>query len=477
MQTSHLPGGFRDLESEESEEREYLARHLEWPRIEAPITAALADGLLNSQRAQIDDAIKRAHSHIANCMEATPLALKLKALVELRSREGLTVIFPSRRSVAVAERFLARSFAERWAAIQPKLEWLALSDVRPGFHWRSRDRRLVVVGLSPTMLRLLLTHPDIPKGTHLLVPVQRAVSVVQTLSSLATVEPLKAYRARICGLQLTLKQQLDTIPDLENLTRALSSDVLSAPQRSNPSLPNEDPRAYCFRLEDGHVSYASGFVYRYDEVEGTGFTRVQARSVAPGDMIFEMSDSLRDEVEELLALGDTAGTVASSPQRKLLLLYHQQVSQRVASSFAQPTRPAQVRAIKARMLDLDSSAADVSESQITYWINVGGGDQAPHGARDHAEFLLFCRAIGLDEAHAELFWRGVRAARVQHQTYGRYLAACYAEIVFQPESAQVYRSIPPSAIQRLQAEARSCVFRVVHVEAPKQRTGKAQESA
>jgi hypothetical protein len=467
MRTSHLPGGFLDLLSDDAEEHDYLSRQLEWQRVEGPIVAALEAGVLNTQRGQVEAALAKAHEHIEKCSKGTPLALKLKEQVErfaVRATDGLTIILPSLSDIAVAQRFLSRALGAKWPLVQTRLECITLRQALESLQSRTDEKRLVVVGLNRSVLRLLMAHKEIPAGTHLLIPVQRAIGVNRTLEGLSATEALKPYKARTSGLRATLQQRLAEVPHLENLTRAFDSQSLTAPRPISQGESPNDPKAYRISFEDGRSIYATGFVYRYDAADGTGFSRVQVRSIQPGDLIFEMSDSLRDQVEE--ALGTSAGLVGSSPHRKLLLMYHRAVGAGVSALSSASTRQGKVQAIKARMIELEPASVALSEGKLQYWIDLREDASAPHGARDHDEFLLFCRALGIEPNSAELYWYSVRATRTQNQSYGRHLAACYAEILFQPESAEVYRAISPAAIPRLQAEAMECVFRVIKVDPP-----------
>lgn len=466
MRTSHLPGGFVDLYSEESGEREYLSRDLEWGRLEGSIRDILLRGNAAEQRKPIEDAIERVHKHLSDCETGTPLAIKLKEQVRrftIDSRDGLTVLLSSPRNIAVAQRFLARELREEWEIAKSRMEWLTFARAPAELKARSQHKRLVIVGLSPRILRLLATHEEISTGTCLLVPAQRALGVTQTLAGMVTADAFKPYRARLSGLLTTLNERLKELPDAEILTRSLEQLSL-APQRTSTSSGPHDPKAYRFQLEDGRSIQASGTVFRYDGIEGEEFRRVQARSIETGDCIFEMSDELRDEIEE--ALGFERGAIEVSPARKAIALYHDFVKSAVTELFPAPSRQESIRAIKARMLELDPGSTDVSSGKLGYWISLEDKDSAPHGARDPDEFLLFCRALNIDTELAKKFWARIRRVRYENQTEGRQLKAIYAEILFNPESAQVYRGVSPATIRTLQGKALDCVFHVVHVEPP-----------
>jgi hypothetical protein len=466
MRASHLPGGFLDLRSGEAGEREYLSRDLEWSRIEGLIRDGLIEGGATEQRKQIDDALVRVHKHLADCENATPLALKLKEQVQrfaVDSRDGLTIILSSPRNIAVAQRFLARTLGAAWTSAQSRVDWLTLAQAPTELNARASHGRLAIVGLSPRILRLLATHTEIPTGTCLLVPAQRALGVTQTLKGLVEAGALKPYRARLSGLLTTLNNRLREIPDIDILTRSFDSTLLSPP-RTSLSSPAPDPKSYRFCLEDGRYVNASGTVFLYEGLEGEEFRRVQVRSIEPGDCIFEMSDELRDEIEEALTPGH--GAIEASPSRKMLALYHDFVRSAVAELFSAQSRQASIRAIKARMIELHPGSTDISLGKLSYWISLKDDDDAPHGARDHEEFLFFCRALNIDVDLAKRFWERIRRVRFENQTEGRQLNAIYSEILFNPESAQVYRGVSPEVIRRLQGKALDCVFHVTEVEAP-----------
>lgn len=467
MKTSHLPGGFVDLRDAVGEPQGYLSASLEWPRVEAPIRADLATGRLNLARDRIESALKQAREYVHQCDDQTPLAVRVRDEVVRRavnSRDGLTIVFPSRSMIAVAQRYLARKLGDEWEFAKKRLNWIALVDAESSLTARSDGQRLLIVGLRPAILRLLITHPEIPKATDVFVPQQRAVGVLPVLQYLSGVAALEPYRKRLALLLAELKKHLDDVPDLDALVKSFNR-TLALPSVAPPTPSSEECRAFRFVLENGCTVYAYGYVYVYDVAEGAGFRRALAKSVVEGDLVFEMSDSLRDRVETLLELSDVGGLVDSSEQRKFLAVYHDAVQRRVALHFPQATRAAQARAIRSRIEELRPGAA-VNESRIRYWLDVGGDDTAPHGARDRASFRLFCQALGIDEANTELYWWHVVSARASSQAYGRVLSAWYAEIIFQPETAQVYRSISAEELRCLRVEAEACVHRVVQVIPP-----------
>lgn len=468
IRSSHLPGGFVDLYSAEGGERDYLSRDLEWSRIEELIRKLLDRGSANTHRKQIEEAIARVREHLALCQNGTPLAFKLQEQVQrfvVDSRDGLTIILSSPRNIAVAHRFLERVLGkERWAIAQGRLEWLSLSQAAGGLRARSNHRRLVIVGLSPRILRLLATHQEIPVGTCLLVPLQRAIGATKVLEGLAVAPALRPYRARLSGFLATLKSQIARIPDISTLTRTLESTEAGARRYQLPVSTNSDPKAYRFHLEDGRWVQAASIVFQYEGGEGIDFKRVQARSIEPGDFVFEMSDELRDEIEQ--ALTAPGEPVDTSPARKMLSLYRKLVATAVANLFSDKSRQGSLRQIKSRMVELDPKCSDISTGKLNYWVVLDESESAPHGPRDQEEFSRFCEALRIDSVLASEFWNRIRRVRYENQTEGRQLNAVYAQILFSPESAYVYQGLSQEMIRQLRTKALRCVYHVIEVQAP-----------
>jgi hypothetical protein len=467
MSSSHLPGGFVDLRDPGEDARDSVTALLEWSRVETPIAAELATGRLNVARDRIESAIKQARTYVSQCDDQTPLALRLQDEVVRRAvnaRDGLTIVLQSRPLIRVAQRYLARKLGASWETAKSRLTWIALVDTESTLAARSQEQRLLIVGLRPSILRLLVTHREIPRATEVLVAHQRAARVLPVVHYLSSVPVLRPYRARLSLLLGELQKHIGDVPDVDWLARSVHKG-LAAPRAAPPATTADDNRAFRFVLENGRMAYAYNYVYLYDVEEGSGFRRGLAKSVREGDLLFDMSDTLRDRIETLLEASDVGGLFASSEQRKLLNVYHDAVARLAAVRFPQPTRAAQARAIQARIEQIKPGAG-VNENRIRYWLDVGGNDTAPHGARDRAAFNLFCEALGMSSVTAELYWIYVLAARASSQTYGRVLSGWYAELIFQPETAQVYRSISAEELRYLRAEAETCVHRVVRVIAP-----------
>ena len=336
---------------------------------------------------------------------------------------------------------------------------------------QGNGKHFVFVGMNPDVLRILVTHAEVPHGTAVLIAYRQAESTLMTLESMKGVEAFRPYFGRIGLLAIQLDRRLKEVPNPLVITK-LSEMSMTFKFDENGHQGTSGGQSYFkFDLEGGGRSYASGWVYRYEPDEDPFFRRAGASTIRPGDFIFEMSDELRTQVEGSLRLDTKGASSMVDPVRMLLKLYHSEVQMRCKLLFSGTNRRALARQIHARMVELDSKATACKQGRVYYWLDLqSDGDTRPHAARDSTYFKLFCRALDINVERAQENWDLIRNARRLNQHLGRELVARYAEILFQPESAAAYRKIPDDVIRQLQQEALRCVYRVENVVPPKATT-------
>jgi hypothetical protein len=277
---------------------------------------------------------------------------------------------------------------------------------------------------------------------------------------------LKAYRGRIGLLIQELERRLAEIPNLLNIERLGELSLTFRFDEKAGVDPTTEQSYYRFDLDGGGRAYRSGWVFKYEPDEDPMFRRTPASQIKSGDFIFDMSDSLRGKVEAALQINTDGINSTVHPERALLRLYHQDVQRRVTSLFTATTRAGLARQIHTKMVELDASAEEFRLERVVYWLDLKENETKPHASKDARFFKLFCSALSFDDDDALRSWNFVKNARRFNQNLGRALAAQYAEIIFQPESATAYRSIPAELVHQLQLEALHCVYRVERVEAP-----------
>jgi hypothetical protein len=469
LRLSNMPAGYSDLTaaSADAGEGDYGSQQNAWTPVKLKLAAALDSGALNQVRDAVEQAIARAEKLIDDWNDATPMASRVLAEVRkyaVASRQGISLILPSNRYVLLAHRFLRRKLGADWAAAEDCVEWHTLSAVGKTLAGDRTGKHFAFVGINPDVLRILVTHPEVPHGTAVLVAYRQAESILMTLTSMKEVDAFKPYRGRIGLLAQELKRRLEEVPNPVVISK-LREMTLTFKFEDNGQ--SSEQAYYKFELEGGGRAYASGWVYRHVPDEDPPFRRAAASGIQPGDFIFDMSDELRAKLESSLQLNVEGVSSVVDPVRMLLKLYHEDVQRRCAFMFTSTKRSALAREIHAKMVELDPKAADCRPGRVYYWLVLQAKDDTrPHAARDSKYFKVFCKALGITDESAEQHWGFVRNARRLNQYLGRELVARYAEILFQPESAVTYRKVPEDVIGQLQQEALRCVYRVEHVVPP-----------
>ncbi len=470
LRLSNLPAGFSDLSKLDDNETDYRRRENSWVHVKTGLEASLTAGAFNRKRDELERAVAKAERLIDDWSDATPMAARLLSEVKkyaLDSRSGLSIVLPNVHYVELARRFLKRKLGADWERSDQRTTWITQSAVKTALATRAQASHFVFVGINRTILKLLVTHQDIPHGSTILVAYRQANGTLITLRGLREVAEFKAYRGRIGLLIQELERRLAEVPNPLLIGKIGDINLTFRFDETGGSSSGGEQNAHKFELENGRSMFAAGWVYRYGSEETPHFRRVAASAVNVGDLVFEMGEELRTELESELHVGSTSSRSALYPERILLKLYHDEVQNRCSRIFGAKTRSVLARAILEAMIRIDPKVRDCRPGRIYYWLALGSeGDTRPHAPKDSKYFKVFCKALQMDEEQATRHWNFIRNARRLNQNLGRELATRYAEILFQPESAEVYRKLSEVAIKRLQASAVRCVFRVEAIVAP-----------
>jgi hypothetical protein len=476
LRLSNMPAGYTDLTqaTAELEQLDFVSQRNAWVPLKLALHAELEAGSLNQYREKVQTAIKRAEDLIDSWSDATPMAAKVLAEVEklaqISPKMRLRVILPNSRYILLAHRFLQRRLGGRWSALESRLDWGTLSSFNELAGANPRYSKLMFVGVNTNVLRVLLADQRLPHGTEVLISYKQAESTLRTLRDMKRVEPFKPYRGRIGLLEQELARRLREVPnpvDIEKLKNYPLIFRLDAPAAASDR--DGDSHTFRFDLEGGIRSYSAGLIYRYEPNDDPPFHRVGAASIQLGDLIFEMSDELRTKVEDSLrgASGRDSMSSVVDPFRQWLQFYRTDLESRCKHFLNATTTIGRAREIHALMVRKHPEAKDCSVERVSYWLAGKQDDHRPHASKDFPFFKMFCEALQLPDADTVRYWGLVRKTRFYNQSLGRELVARYAEVLFQPESASVYRRLPAAVVKQLQQEALQCVYRVENVIPPR----------
>lgn len=468
LRLSNIPAGYTDLTAASTEvgEGEYGSQQNAWTPVKLALTAALDSGALNQVRDSVELAIAQAEKLIDDWNDATPMASRVLAEVRkhaIASRNGISLVLPSNQYVLLTHHFLQRKLGDDWALAEARIGWHTLSGVGKTLAGDQKGKHCAFIGINPDALRILVTHPEVPHGTAVLVSYRRAESTLATLTGMKELEAFKAYQGRIGLLAQELERRLAEVPNPLDIGKLREMSLMF---KFDENCQNGEQAYIKFELEGGGRAYASRWVYRHVPDEDPPFRRAAASSIQQGDFIFDMSDELRTKLESSLQLNSEGVSSVVDPVHMLLKLYHQDVQRRCALMFKATKRSALAREIHSRMVKLDPKAAECRLGRVYYWLALQENDTRPHASKDSKYFIIFCKALGMCEEAAKQHWGFVLNARRLNQYLGRELVSRYAEILFQPESAAIYRKVPEDVIQQLQLEALHCIYRVERVVMP-----------
>ncbi|MBB6187573.1 hypothetical protein [Rhodanobacter sp. MP7CTX1] len=472
LRLSNMPAGYSDLTAASTEAggADFSSQLNAWTPVSLALKQVLATGELNNARAQLEKGIRRAEELIDDWSDATPMASRLLAEIQKHAvvrRQSISLVLPGKNYVLLVHRFLQRKLGADWPVVEASLEWHTLSSVAETLTEDQKGKHFIFIGMSPDVLRVLLTHPDAPHGTAILVAYRQAESTLKTLEDMKGLEAFKPYRGRIGLLAQELERRLKDVPNPIAIGKLYEMSMTFKFHSDGQLSAGSEQTYYKYELENGGHAYASGWVYRFDLDEDPPFRRAPAGAIHSGDFIFDMSDELRAKIESSLRLNGDGFSSVVDPVRMLLKLYHDDVQTRCDLLFKETKRSFLARAIHAKMIEIDPWAANCSPARVYYWLALKPeGDTRPHASKDEKSFKVFCKALDISDESAKRHWGFIRNARRISQYMGRELVARYAEILFQPESAATYRKVPEEVIRQLQQDALYCVYRVEKVGPP-----------
>jgi hypothetical protein len=483
MRLANLPGGYTDFTSWMTSQAftDSVRQDMSWTACEYRLNGLLERGALGAYVDDVSQAISRATRLVESYAEATPLASRLAKEVGTcaeRVKTTVAVLFRFSSDIAVAQSFLSRyahypngrSFSEFSSRVlfrnQRELAQIIDSKILPS--------RFIFVGLPDETLRFLVSGDDIPADSVVIVDYRRANDVLIGLNALRTIDTYKAYRARIFGISGEIVNRLKELPkalDLDRLERVHVPRLSLSTAAAEHSRAAELPGSWRVVLEGGRVVSVGQWIYVYDPDDSGLFHHEQTERLEAGQMLFLMSDGLKDLLEScLIAAGRPVMRGASLVE--IIRAYHRQILRNSKRLFGDLEGISLARRIQTRMAELSENSKTVSLNRIRYWMDVedsvaaDSADLKPHSTRQKADFCVFAHALEVPDNLIEYYWMMITGQRIALQEAGRELADRYARVLFADESAESHYQLRRETILMLQHEAVQNVFRVIRTIPP-----------
>lgn len=281
--------------------------------------------------------------------------------------------------------------------------------------------RIIVVGATPDVVRVLLTASVAPKRVLLLGDAAGTALLsaeIAPLSRIAAFAPI-AERARAMSAALQrggANEKLDFAEAEFRVAAALPEGEIDL-TRSGEAYKGEILRFTTSRSD--RVAYRpTSDVLEFSPGEARPFERTQARAIRRGDRILVLNASVREPIRRAIA--------GSRESLKQLGLYHSRIAA-VRAAAAGTSDQEKARRVLAAMRALDPVIGSHELQNITRWLTadkapgqVDGGRQ-PRAARDWPRFRVFMQAVGVDALSADMYWRAAIVPARSYRVHEGYL--------------------------------------------------------
>jgi hypothetical protein len=449
-----------------------------WTSYRARVVEFAAAGHAGPHKGDLLKAVKTADALVAHYDAGTTLAHAVARAAEEPAGDRVRIVFTRPILRLLASRFLERyTFAsgESWLDIANRVELLLTSDLER--HLRAGETgRYVFVGVDDIVLVLLASDNRIPDGSQILMTYRAGLYMRWMLKPVLTFPAYERFKPRITMMLDQLAQQIGVDPHsvLQQDDFVLPSFNFSLP-RSAVSSDRDDEGSVRIELDDVPTivrgEHSIGYVYdpAHEAAGATGFRSVEIGGVREGDHLFQLSEDLRELLEDVLR---RAGIAIShdTPFESTLRQYHEQVIRCLRERFPQKTKTGQLEAIRERIAALHPEIVDLPDN-ISRWVSLGESlgtpfdELRPQAPRQFAHFKAFADALGFDQTSITWFWQSaIHPIRVNRRVDGRYVGDVYAKILFDPESAIVHSGLSRDDTDSLYQLARENVHTVLTIQ-------------
>lgn len=482
LQLCHLPGGYRDLGQwlEADGRPDFVRSRLAWATHEARLRGLMQAGGLGAHAHDVDVALGKAGKLVADSwLEATPVALRLAkelgAIATKPNKRALVVLLKG-PYIDIARQFLRRHFASStpFENFEPRVTFITHWELKKHLPTVADYDQVFFVGMNDRLLRLLVTSEEIPAGSTVLISYAQAETCKRALLSLKSIEALKPFKGRISGMADELETRLKKIPNPLPVDR-LPVQGLSFNFESTSHTPEHaQQELWRLDLEGAGRIFVAKRVFQYRPDDDPPFVSTAVSDIEAGDSIFVMSDELRDLVEATLSDAGFTAFKKGHTFAGMLDLYHAEVKRRSKELYPAKNQRERAQKILGRMAEIDPKTKDCSLQRVLHWLDLDEDSphQRPQAARDRAHFEAFVRALEIPEALYKDFWvLAINTTRNESRLAGREMADFYTNVIFHPESLQVYHKVAPESLARLIRAATDSVYRVTAKIPPPQAAG------
>lgn len=432
--SASLPIGLRDAREivdilhDGDDEVDTSVRALFRPKMALGPLAAAAD-LVPEHGAEARRLIHDVESRVTAWDDETPVSVKLARVLEEDAWNSLTttLVIPDRRMTDVylsSNRALgvrchisdACGLAERLASKTPT--------------------RVIVVGMTPDVVRALLTAPVAPQRVLLLGDAAGSALLAAEIAPLIRIAGFAAIAERARAMSAALQrgganEKLDLAEAEFRVAAAVPEGEIDL-TRSGEAYGGE---ILHFTTTRGHrLAYRpTSDVLAYSPGETRPFERTQARDVRRGDRILVLDASVREPIRRAIA--------GSRENLKQLALYHSRIAAIRAAAVGSSDQD-KARQVLTNMRTLEPGIGSHELQNVVRWLTAdkapgeSDGSRQPRAARDWPRFRVFMQAVGVDAHSADMYWRAAIVPARSYRVHEGYLFnQRVVQFVLDPEGA------------------------------------------
>ena len=363
--------------------------------------------------------------------DETPVSAKLTTVLDAADRRAANIMIAV-PSEAIRDIFLSSDRAQRWDC-----EVVAPNNLA-GRLAAAHPERLVVVGTSPEIVRVLLTSTFVPGSVALIGDTAGVGLLSSEIRPITRIDAFRPLAARAEALRAALAESGgDESLDLAEAEFRVKATVPEGEVDFTRS--GED-----YRGDIVHIVTARGsrFAYRPNGgvlLQSAGelrpFVRRDARHIQAGDFILALANDVRGTLSHALS--------GSRRIQQGLKTYHDYIAQ-VRSSLRGVTFADKARYVVAKMQGIEQSIPDSEVNNVRRWITAdiaecdADGYRMPGAARDWRRFSIFAQAIGMPELLAKMYWQvAVVPTRAYRAQEGHGFNQRVVQFVLDPESTAI----------------------------------------
>ncbi len=413
--TASLPIGLdearriADLVYDEETDADRSARSAFRPKMELAPLVGIGDRY-PAFRAEAERLAAEIAQRVEGWGEETPVSAKLTSILKIGGNHAsdTMIAVPSER---IRDVLLLSERALNWASEVVAAHELQrrLSLVQP--------RRLVVVGPSPDIIRVLLTSPHLPSSVTLIGDAAGISLLKSEIWPIAHMEAFRPLAARAEALQAALARGGGD-ERLDLLEAAFRQTAPAIQREIDFTRAGDDYRGDVIHIvteRGGRFAYRPGSdVLVHSPSEVRPFVRRDARSLKTDELILALTETVREKLRHAL--------FGTRRMREILAPYHAHIGQ-TREILPGTTIVDKARYILTQMKALDATIPGTEIQNVRRWITAdqaecdAAGYRMPGAARDWHRFHLFATAIGMPDALARGYWDAVvkrtRTDRVQ----------------------------------------------------------------